>query len=379
MMVKKSKTGCLATVLILLIEIVSGITYLLLIWLPNEVQDDFNKRASSSLSLIQRISYPIELYRERDQLRDPILANNGETKFEIAEGQSVALVSLRLEDDSLIPSAELFRTFLIYFGMDRNVQTGVFSLSSAMSPAEIADAITDPLAKDIPFVILPGWRIEEIAKSLDQSGFAFDGIAFIQLAYSPSEELALLINSVPNQSLEGYLFPGNYLFSRNIKIDEFVRSLLERFGKAVSGDLKEAINDRGLSIHEAVTLASIVEREAVIDEEKPLIASVFFNRLNIGMRLETDPTVQYSLGYDAVSGWWKAPLSYADLEVTSEYNTYLNDGLPPGPICNPDILSVSAVAFPADTPYYYFRAACDGSNKHNFAITYEEHLSNACP
>jgi len=376
---KKSKIGCLAAILISLMLIISVFVFILMVWLPKEVQGEYGKKASSSLSIIQKLSYPLELYQAKDLLTDPMTISAEETKFEIEEGQSVAMISLRLEDEGLIPSAELFRTFLIYFGMDRNVQTGIFSLSGAMKPAEIAEAITDPLAKDIPFVILPGWRIEEIAKSLDQSGFAFDGIAFIQLAYSPSEELALLINSVPNQSLEGYLFPGNYLFSRNIKIDEFVRSLLERFGKAVSGDLKEAINDRGLSIHEAVTLASIVEREAVIDEEKPLIASVFFNRLNIGMRLETDPTVQYSLGYDAVSGWWKAPLSYADLEVTSEYNTYLNDGLPPGPICNPDILSVSAVAFPADTPYYYFRAACDGSNKHNFAITYEEHLSNACP
>lgn len=377
---KKSKIGCLAAILISLMLIISVFVFILMVWLPKEVQGEYGKKASSSLSIIQKLSYPLELYQAKDLLTGPMTISAEETKFEIEEGQSVAMISLRLEDKGLIPSAELFRTFLIYFGMDRNVQTGIFSLSGAMSPAEIAEAITDPLAKDIAFVILPGWRIEEIAQSLDKSGFAFDGQAFKKLAYSPSTELASIINMQPNQSLEGYLFPGNYTFSRDISLEVFIQSITEEFSNEMSVSLQEAISNKGLSMHEAVTLASIIEREAVIDEEKPLIASVFYNRLSLDMRLETDPTVQYALGYNtSLDTWWKVPLSYSDLEVVSEYNTYLNYGLPPGPICNPDLLSISAVAYPADTPYYYFRATCDGSNKHNFAITYEEHLSNACP
>jgi UPF0755 protein len=130
---------------------------------------------------------------------------------------------------------------------------------------------------------------------------------------------------------------------------------------------------------EAVTLASIVEKEAIIDDEKPMIASVFYNRLAIGMRLETDPTVQYGLGYNpSTQSWWKSPLTISDLAVNSAYNTYLITGLPPTPICNPDLGSLRAVAFPAETPYFYFRAACDGSGRHNFAITFEEHDNNQC-
>lgn len=111
----------------------------------------------------------------------------------------------------------------------------------------------------------------------------------------------------------------------------------------------------------------------------PMIASVFINRLNIGMKLETDPTVQYSLGFNqAQNTWWTNPLSYSDLEIDSPFNTYIYAGLPPAPIANPSLTALQAVAFPAQTPYYYFRAACDNSGRHNFSQTYEEHLSNAC-
>ena len=111
-----------------------------------------------------------------------------------------------------------------------------------------------------------------------------------------------------------------------------------------------------------------------------MIASVFTNRLRAGMRLDSDPTVQYALGYDPATGrWWKSPLSLDDLQVVSPYNTYQILGLPPGPIANPSLNALRAVAFPAETPYYYFRAACDGSGRHTFAETFEQHQDNACP
>ena len=129
-----------------------------------------------------------------------------------------------------------------------------------------------------------------------------------------------------------------------------------------------------------MTLASIVQREAVDRDEMPMIASVFYNRLEISMKLETDPTVQYALGYNsAQNSWWTTPLTYTHLEVLSPYNTYIYSGLPPTPIANPSLAALQAVAFPAQTPYYYFRAACDGSGTHNFSETYEQHLQYACP
>jgi len=124
-------------------------------------------------------------------------------------------------------------------------------------------------------------------------------------------------------------------------------------------------------------LASIIEREAVQASERPLIASVFLNRLALGIPLQADPTVQYPLGRP--DAWWKAPLSIEDLQVDSPYNTYLHQGLPPGPIASPGLASLESVAAPVETSYLFFRAACDGSGRHLFATTFEEHLANACP
>src|SRR5262249_5543287 len=145
-------------------------------------------------------------------------------------------------------------------------------------------------------------------------------------------------------------------------------------------DLKDGFQKQGLTVYQAVTLASIVEREAVHDEEKPLIASVYLNRLRNNMKLDADPTVQYALGYDFIQGtWWKNPLSLDDLQFNSTYNTYIYTGLPPAPISNPSLDALRAVALPAETNYYFFRAKCDDSGYHIFAETFEEHLANVCP
>jgi UPF0755 protein len=123
-----------------------------------------------------------------------------------------------------------------------------------------------------------------------------------------------------------------------------------------------------------------VERESVNEEEMPLIASVFLNRLSIDMKLDADSTVQYALGYnESQQTWWTNPLRGEDLTIDSAYNTYLYPGLPPGPIANPSLNALRAVAFPGQTPYFYFRAACDGSGNHLFAETFEQHVENACP
>jgi UPF0755 protein len=133
-------------------------------------------------------------------------------------------------------------------------------------------------------------------------------------------------------------------------------------------------------VYQAVTLASIVQREAVEEQEQPIIASVFLNRLNGGMKLDSDPTVQYALGYNPVqSTWWTNPLSSVEMQVDSPFNTYTTFGLPPHPIANPGASALRAVAFPAQTSYYYFRARCDDSGLHIFAETFDEHLANSCP
>jgi len=129
-----------------------------------------------------------------------------------------------------------------------------------------------------------------------------------------------------------------------------------------------------------VTLASIVQREAIVVDEQPMIASVFYNRLRKPMKLDSDPTVQYAVGYNqSQKTWWTNPLSVKDLKIDSLYNTYIKVGLPPSPIASPGLSALRAVAYPAQSPYFYFRARCDGSGLHAFSSTYDEHLNNSCP
>jgi len=178
-------------------------------------------------------------------------------------------------------------------------------------------------------------------------------------------------------STEGFLYPDSYILPRATNAERLVEELTRNFSLHLTTDLTEGFSRQNLTVYQAVTLASIVERESIQDEEAPQIASVYLSRLNIGMKLDADPTVQYALGFNpAQNTWWTNPLSATD--VASPYNTYLNAGLPPGPISNPGLNSLQAVAFPAETPYYYFRARCDGSGFHVFASTLDEQIANGC-
>jgi UPF0755 protein len=219
--------------------------------------------------------------------------------------------------------------------------------------------------------------MEEVADALPTSGLKISPEEFVSVASSAPPGIDYL---PPSASTEGFLFPDTYILSRDTGPDELVEILLRNFSLHLTSDIREGFARQDLEPYQAVILASIVQREAVQAEEQPQIASVFLNRLAQGMKLDSDPTVQYALGYDPVgSTWWTNPLSSEDLQVDSPYNTYLYPGLPPGPIANPSLGALRAVALPAQTPYQYFRARCDGSGLHLFAETFEEHLENACP
>ncbi len=336
-------------------------------------------RASSDLTFTQQIIFPFELFFNRDKLTGSLDAAGEDQVFEINQGESVSMMSLRLEGAGLIEDAELLRTYLIYTGLDRHIQAGEYRLNPVMSPVQIAAELLDATPEDAIVTILPGWRIEEVGENIAASGLDIGAEEFIQAAYSPSPELLSILPVESLSSLEGFLYPGTYVFPREKDLNTVLETILAAFSENVDVTLVDGFERQGLTIPEAITLASIVEKEAVLNDEKPLISSVFYNRLEVGMRLETDPTVQYALGYQTeTSSWWKSPLTGNDLAVESPYNTYIYFGLTPTPICNPDLSSLRAVSFPAETPYFYFRSACDGSGRHNFAITYEEHLDNAC-
>jgi UPF0755 protein len=346
--------------------------------IPRMAEERFGPPASS-LGSLERVRGAVELMLAQTELTQPANPNGEEQTFQVALGESVASVAARLEAAGLIRSAAAFRVYLVYTGWDTSLQAGDYQLSPALSTVEIARKLQDATPEQVPFNILLGWRAEEIAAALPTSGLSVREDDFLRLVHTaPGDDLPP--GWQPGMAVEGYLAPGSYQFSRDASADDLLRAFTMAFDQALDADLRAGFERQGLTLDEAVILASIVQREAVVVEEQPMIASVFFNRLAQGMKLDSDPTVQYALGYDTGgNSWWTNPLSAGDLQVVSPYNTYQNAGLPPGPICNPSLDALRAVAYPADTPYFYFRAACDGSGRHNFAVTYEEHIQNGCP
>lgn len=348
-------------------------TYLLL---PYQVARVYGP-PGENLRGLQRFQYAVLMLWYGESLTQPRDSRAGEATFRVNAGEGATAVAKRLEQEGFIQNAEAFTAYLVYSGLDRSIQAGEFTLSPALAPIQIAQKLQDATPAQIKFVILPGWRLEEVAATLPTSGLNMTPDAFLTEARQPARRFDFL---PAGATAEGFLLPGTYTLPRQLTARQLVETLMNNFALALSPELRAAFARQGLSVYQAIILASIVQREAMQAEEQPLIASVFLNRLAAGMRLETDPTVQYAIGLNPATGsWWKSPLALIDLQIDSPYNTYKNDGLPPGPICSPALSAIQAVAYPAQTPYYFFRARCDGSGLHTFAETFEQHVQNACP
>lgn len=363
--------GCVAVPLVLLV--LAAAAYILV---PNYAARTFGP-PGPNLRGLQRFQYAALMLWYGDALTRPLDSRAGELLFRVNPGEGAASVALRLEQEGFIRDAEALTVYLVYAGLDRGIQAGEFSLSPALAPLQIAQKLQDATPTQVKFVVLPGWRLEEVAASLPTSGFDISPNAFLSEARRPARRFDFF---PPGATAEGFLLPGSYTLPRSLTARQLVETLMNNFALALSPEMRAAFERQGLSVYEAVILASIVQREAMQAEEQPLIASVFLNRLSAGMRLETDPTVQYAIGLNPATGsWWKSPLTLVDLQIDSPYNTYQINGLPPGPIASPALSALQAVAYPAQTPYYFFRARCDGSGLHLFAETFEGHLQNACP
>ncbi len=370
----KRRQSCLPG--ILLVVLLVAIVFAALGYIPTLAEQTFGP-PSHNLSAGQHLSYALDLLWNSGDLTVPVDPTGSERNFSIDPGEAADSVATRLQQTGLIRSAASFRSFLIWSGIDTGLQPGTYRLSPALTAVEIGSMLRSAGLTEVTFVVLPGWRMEEIAATLPTSGLPISPEQFLAAARQPASQPFFLF---PQRSAEGFLFPDQYLLSRTTTADQLVSRLLQGFGSHLTPELRSGFTAHGLSISQAVTLASIVQKETVVEDEMPLIASVFYNRLSAGMPLETDPTVQYALGYNAAQGtWWTNPLSLDDLKFPSPYNTYLNPGLPPGPISNPGLAALTAVADPAQTNYLYFRARCDGSGRHQFSETFEQHLLNACP
>jgi UPF0755 protein len=224
--------------------------------------------------------------------------------------------------------------------------------------------------------------MEQIAQEYERLGGEGGAQAFLDAVRNiDRSQFDFLADLPPDASLEGYLFPDSYRFAGNDPTLNVV-TMLNTFGTRYDQEMRQRTQQMGLTIHNVVTVASLVEREAQLPEERPTIADVYLSRWEQGWNLDADPTVQYIVG--TPGDWWPTQLSEEDLFVDSPYNTYQNDGLPPGPIANPGFASIQAVLFPDDTPYMYFVAICD-TGEHAFGVTPEdqeanvEQFQNNCP
>jgi UPF0755 protein len=347
-----------------------------LIYVPLRARQLYGPPAES-LGFRDRLEYSARLLWYGGTLTQPLDSAGAEQPFHVDQGESVAQIAGRLEAQGLVFDSGALVAYLTYTGLDTTIQAGDYQLSPALSAVDIAHHLQDATPEDVMFVVLAGWRAEEVADSLATSG----------LAFSP-EEFMTAVRSTPSgydyfpygAGSEGFLLPDTYILPRVASANELRDALVRNFALHLTVELKEGFARQGLSVYQAVTLASLVEREAVWPEEQSLIASVFLNRLNAGIKLDSDATVQYALGYDPIrQTWWTNPLSALDLQIDSPYNTYKYPGLPPGPIANSGLDALHAVAFPESSPYFYFRARCDASGFHAFAETFEEHLANGCP
>lgn len=328
--------------------------------------------------------------------------------FEIVVGTPAREIAENLESVGLIHDAELFEAYVRSIGRAQELKAGKFLLNASMTPVEIAEALLAEHAPGVTVTIREGWRLEQVADELEKDGIvsaddyrhtaqmpdleALSKIAPANAATAPKvdppsccefkiERWPFLEARPRDASLEGFLFPATYelpalepaaaeLIAR--QLDAFAARIMPLYLKAEA----DGIDLPGL--YEVLIMASIVEREAVVAEERPAIAGVLYNRLASDMLLEIDATVQYAMGFQPETNqWWKTPVFLEEYQgVHSPYNTYLHGGLPPGPIASPGEDAFRAVLYPKRHEFLYYVATGDGSGAHVFAKTFSEHLQN---
>jgi UPF0755 protein len=319
---------------------------------------------------------PGAVFTEESERRiTPIPTGTTPVTINVDQGDSAHQIGDRLQQAGVVRSARLFEVLVGIIGVSNSLEAGQYEFDAGLPAIEVVHRIAEGKTASRTIVVPEGRRVEEVAEIVEKAGLASKQEFLAALVKSDYDEPFL--RQVPANSLEGYLFPARYEFARNSTAHQIVDTMLRAFQDNVAD--KVQLEGQDLSFDETVTLASIVEREAQAPEERPLIASVFLNRLRLALPLQADPTVQYAIARDgnasvAQYGWWKKELTVDDLKFESPYNTYVDSGLPPGPIANPGLDAIRAVVRPASTNYLFFVAKNDGT--HVFAETLEEHLRN---
>lgn len=296
----------------------------------------------------------------------------GEVNFNIENGSSLTQIADVLEDNKVIKSAGSFKIYCKLFSDSSKFKAGQYSIVRPMEFKEIAELLSkgQNIADGVKVTIPEGYVITQVATLLENKNLG-NKADFLELAKKGAFDYEFLqFDSNPSikYKLEGFMYPDTYFFDENATSEEIIKILLDTFENKVWSKLKSAVNENGLDYIELLTLASIVEKEAVKDDERAKIARVFLNRIDIDMSLQSCATVQYALNREKFS----TTVTFEETRLESPYNTYKYPGLPPGPICNPGIKSIEAVIKPDQNKYLFFVAKGDGS--HYFSLTYNEHL-----
>lgn len=298
------------------------------------------------------------------ELHQPANPGGGTVRVVVRPGSSFNEIAETLHRAGLIDSPLVFDLYARYRHLDRRIEAGAYTLERNLTMEQILLALQQSHPEEVYVTIPEGFTIRKTADMLDVRGL-IKGSDYINVATQGRFDFDFLRGRPPGASLEGFLFPETYLVpARQPAATDLVKRQLQEFGDMWNDTRRAQANQRKLSALQVVTLASIIEREAKFDEDRPLVSSVMYNRLAIGMPLQADATVLYAKGV------WQATVTYDDRKVNSPYNTYLHPGLPPGPIANPGIKSIDAILRPAQTDYLYYLSDPQGHN--HYARTNEE-------
>ncbi|WP_297277413.1 endolytic transglycosylase MltG [uncultured Brachyspira sp.] len=299
----------------------------------------------------------------------PVGGDKEKVYFEIKQGEGASAIANKLELHGLIRNSKIFLAVAKYLKYDRKLLSGYYEISRDMSMIDIMKHINSGKQAMAKFTIAEGKNIYEIANYLEAEGFTTKK-EFLEVCHD--KEILKKYN-IPSDSVEGYIFPSTYYIVKGNPTKVLVTYMIDSLFKQFP-DLEDRAKKIGRTVHEVLTMASIVEKEMGPSDDPKLISSVYYNRLNIDKRLEADPTTIYAMTLVKGDYIEKPNLKYDDLRMVHPYNTYKNTGLPPGPICSAGGRAIEAALNPADTDYIFFVA--DGTGKHAFSVTYEEHLEN---
>ncbi|MGD8470154.1 MAG: endolytic transglycosylase MltG [Desulfobacterales bacterium] len=297
----------------------------------------------------------------QDYAEQPAGLEPNNVVIDIPAGQPFKKTAQTLFKRNLIKSLFKFNLVARLKGYDKRLKAGEYALSATMTPIQIMEKLVKGQVELYKLTVPEGLNIYQIADLVARAGFA-ENSAFIEAA--TDADLARK-NSIPAETFEGYLFPETYYFPKKVRVETIISTMVKRFRNVFNATWNERANQLGFSTHQIVTLASIIEKETGAPFERPLISSVFHNRLKRNMRLESDPTVIYGLKE------FDGNLKRAHLETFTPYNTYKIMGLPVGPIANPGEKSLEAALYPADTKFIYFVSKKDKT--HQFSTNLKDH------